>query len=333
MLGGHWNADAFPENWLDFRRDPPRLKPYYKDFRPREVHVLPDGSQSLDGTRGFFLPGDFRFCLACGQSHSSGRDWTRLGSLSAEGRSSATTTLTLSSLRYLLGAETELADEARKLLGFSDNRQDAALQAGHFNDFMQILLVRAGILAALEAKGGEVLTDRDLAQQIFTALGLDSSNPAIRADYLQNPDQRVPRLRRDAEEAMRNVLGYRAYHDLRRGWRYTVPNLEQLGLLQIDYDGLQEFCEDDHHDHGPRWPATLPLVRWHAGVDRLPRQRIGAFRSVTTGGCSRSFCLEGFQAGLNRRTILNKRENFRTAFCDFDIDTVARFTEKDVQRL
>lgn len=44
-------------------------------------------------------------------------------------------------------------------------------------------------------------------------------------------------------------------------------------------------------------------------------------------------CLEGFQAGLNWRTILNKRENFRAAFCDFDIDAVARFTEDDVQRL
>lgn len=205
LMLGHWNEEDYPESWLDFRKDPPKLKPYYKNYRPQEVHVLPTGAQSLHGTRGFYLPGGFRFCLSCGQAHSSGRDWTRLGSLSAEGRSSATTTLTLSSLRYLLGADNDLADEARKLLGFSDNRQDAALQSGHFNDFIQILLVRAGILAALEQHAGEVLTDRDLAQHIFNALGFGRNNPAIRADYLQNPDQRVPRLRRDAEEAMRNV--------------------------------------------------------------------------------------------------------------------------------
>lgn len=263
LMLGHWNEDEFPENWLDFKKDPPQLKPHYKDFRPQEVHVLPDGSQGFEGERGFFLPGGFRFCLACGQSHSSGRDWTRLGSLSAEGRSSATTTLTLSSLRYLLGAETDLADEARKLLGFSDNRQDAALQAGHFNDFMQILLVRAGILASLETQQGEILTDRGLSQHIFTALGLDTGDTAIRADYLQNPEQRVPRLRRDAEETMRNVLGYRAYHDLRRGWRYTVPNLEQLGLLEIDYDGLQELCDDESQwQHAPAMLAqAAPEVR------------------------------------------------------------------------
>ncbi|HEX7095096.1 MAG TPA: DNA-3-methyladenine glycosylase I [Acidimicrobiales bacterium] len=44
-------------------------------------------------------------------------------------------------------------------------------------------------------------------------------------------------------------------------------------------------------------------------------------------------CLEGFQSGLSWRTILAKRDNFRAAFCDFDFERVARFTEKDVTRL
>jgi DNA-3-methyladenine glycosylase I len=44
-------------------------------------------------------------------------------------------------------------------------------------------------------------------------------------------------------------------------------------------------------------------------------------------------CLEGFQAGLSWLTILRKRENFRTAFADFDIEEVAGFGPKDVKRL
>lgn len=44
-------------------------------------------------------------------------------------------------------------------------------------------------------------------------------------------------------------------------------------------------------------------------------------------------CLEGFQSGLSWRTILAKRENFRSAFHDFDFDKVARFTKRDVERL
>lgn len=44
-------------------------------------------------------------------------------------------------------------------------------------------------------------------------------------------------------------------------------------------------------------------------------------------------CLEGFQAGLSWITILKKRENFRAAFAGFDFHKVAKFDEKDVERL
>lgn len=44
-------------------------------------------------------------------------------------------------------------------------------------------------------------------------------------------------------------------------------------------------------------------------------------------------CLEGFQSGLSWRTILVKRENFRRAFDGFDIDRVASYDVRDVERL
>ena len=44
-------------------------------------------------------------------------------------------------------------------------------------------------------------------------------------------------------------------------------------------------------------------------------------------------CLESFQSGLSWRTILAKRENFRTAFHHFDFEKVARFNERDITRL
>ena len=43
--------------------------------------------------------------------------------------------------------------------------------------------------------------------------------------------------------------------------------------------------------------------------------------------------LEGFQAGLSWITILRRRPTFRTAFAGFDIDAVAAFDERDVERL
>ncbi|HMN20171.1 MAG TPA: DNA-3-methyladenine glycosylase I [Ottowia sp.] len=44
-------------------------------------------------------------------------------------------------------------------------------------------------------------------------------------------------------------------------------------------------------------------------------------------------CLEGFQAGLSWRTILEKREQFRRAFAGFDFDQLARWGEPEVARL
>lgn len=43
--------------------------------------------------------------------------------------------------------------------------------------------------------------------------------------------------------------------------------------------------------------------------------------------------LEGFQAGLSWITVLRKRDRFREVFEQFDFAKVARFTEKDVDRL
>jgi DNA-3-methyladenine glycosylase I len=54
---------------------------------------------------------------------------------------------------------------------------------------------------------------------------------------------------------------------------------------------------------------------------------------VDERGLYERFCLEGFQSGLSWLTILRKREAFRAAFAGFDPDRVARFGERDVERL
>lgn len=43
--------------------------------------------------------------------------------------------------------------------------------------------------------------------------------------------------------------------------------------------------------------------------------------------------LEGFQSGLSWITILRKRQNFRDAFRDFDLERVSKFGTRDVKRM
>jgi len=75
---------------------------------------------------------------------------------------------------------------------------------------------------------------------------------------------------------------------------------------------------------------------WWAGSDplylRYHDEEWG--RPITDDGrLFEKICLEGFQAGLSWLTILRKRDAFRQSFVGFDIERVARFGPRDVDRL
>jgi superfamily II DNA/RNA helicase len=239
--------DDYPETWLEFdSAGNPRIKRTYRIARVREVIVAPNGVIG-SGARAWFIPGRFRFCLRCGATHStSARDRTRLASLSAEGRSSATTVLVSSSLRWMHGKDSGLPVHTRKLLGFTDNRQDAALQSGHFNDFLFVSLIRAAFLGALDAAGDRGLRSDELGTAQQHALGFDRPTPELRSEWLRDPSSiRGAYQLQEAESALRQVLSYRVWFDQRRGWRYTNPNLEQLGLVDVEYLGLDDLASDE----------------------------------------------------------------------------------------
>jgi Lhr-like helicase len=267
---GLWDPESlekYPESWLETRADGElRVKSAQRKFAPQPVAVRSDGlvvGTAEKAMRAWFIPGAFRFCLACGVAHSSaGKDTLRLTSLSGEGRSSATTMLTLSALRYLYEQDRQLAPEAKKVLGFTDNRQDAALQAGHFNDFLQVLLIRAALLCAVERAPGNALAEREVANAVFGALGFDRDDPAVRAEYMQQPDVKGS-ARRQVQEALRGILAYRSYFDLRRGWRFNNPNLEQLGLIRIGYRDLDELAADT-----AAWADAPPVLQAAAAAER-----------------------------------------------------------------
>ena len=83
---------------------------------------------------------------------------------------------------------------------------------------------------------------------------------------------------------------------------------------------------DDGHVTRCVWCRATPLYQqYHDGEWGLP---VSDDRRLFE-----KICLEGFQAGLSWLTILNKRDAFRTAFAQFDIDSVAAFDDSDVKRL
>jgi ATP-dependent helicase YprA (DUF1998 family) len=230
-----------PEDWLEERGDSTRVKPDRRKWLPKVMQVDPLGHIDQGGVDAHFIEAPFRFCLTCGVAYSARLgDFTKLGTLGSEGRSTATTILSLSSIRTARELREALPEEERwnfeaKLLSFTDNRQDAALQAGHFNDFIDVGLLRSGVYRAILAAGDGGIEHDVLTQRVFDALDIPFEG------YAFSPQAEF-KARTDTEKALRDVLGYRLYLDLRRGWRITSPNLEQTGLLEIGYESLDEVA-------------------------------------------------------------------------------------------
>lgn len=270
--------DQYPEDWLDIGTNQTRLKSDFRRLRARKVSLRPDGVESADGIAFWFLPGKHRFCPSCRTSHASqGKDSNRLAALSMEGRSSATTQLTLSTLRWMHGHDSPVDPLKRKLLGFSDNRQDAALQAGNFNDFLFVTLLRAAQLRALEQAPPDGLEIDDCGKALMKALGFDRrGDEATDREWMMSPGAFGP-VRNDAEKTLREVLTYRMLFDQRRGWRLNNPNLEQLDLLEAGYVGLEELAAH------AEWPADVPTLLADATPETLVRVYRVIFDHMRTG--------------------------------------------------
>ncbi|MGM0561143.1 MAG: DEAD/DEAH box helicase [Pseudomonadota bacterium] len=237
----------YPETWLEETRSgDKRLKSTYRKRRARHYLVSPDGTAEGTDRGAWFLPGKFRFCPACGDTpFAGGRDINKLASLSGEGRSSATTILISTVLKWMNREGSRLDRHSRKLLSFTDNRQDAALQAGHFNDFIFVTQLRGAILAAVKNSPDRCLEEPEISAAMQQALGFLAADEHGERwpEWLENPDITGGR-RKDAEDLLRQGLHYRFWIDQRKGWRYTNPNLEQLGLLVTEYKYLEDLADD-----------------------------------------------------------------------------------------
>jgi superfamily II DNA/RNA helicase len=227
-----------PDDWIELHRGTPRIK---RNMPVPEVMVLrPDGVQDAAGVQVAFVPAPFRFCLNpdCRVAYNARQrsDLSKLATIGVDGRSTATTVLALATI-LKLRVDQSLEEEARKLLSFTDNRQDASLQAGHFNDFVEVGLIRSALYRAMSRVGGDGLRYDELVHHVDRAINLPVDL------YANDPELRGPALE-ESRRALRSVLAYFLYRDLERGWRVTSPNLEQCGLLHFDYLGLGEIAAD-----------------------------------------------------------------------------------------
>ncbi len=271
---GIWagDPDELPEEWFNERRSGRAVKSDYAQFIPHKYAATANGALTDPTTSGstlkeeespgangavfgWYQPQPFLICLRCRAVYDRRQgEYRKLSSLSQTGRSTATTISVNAAVSGMAGQG--LPTGEAKALSFTDNRQDASLQAGHLNDFVQVAMLRAGVVSALRRNGQ--LTFDQVGPKVFDALELRPN------DFLLQPVDSGPGYDQ-SKRAMVDLLEYLLLEDLSRGWRITQPNLEQTGLLRIAYPGLDQLALEHH-----RW-QPLPVI---ADADANRRENV-----------------------------------------------------------
>lgn len=236
------DEDLLPETWFNQRvRVPGKFDNFYEFRLPRKIYFDVNGRFSHTEKlpiEGWYIPArlliDFTAGVVYDQKTNENTKLMRLGN---EGRSTATTITSFNIIKAL--NLNDIPAPNQKLLSFTDNRQDASLQAGHFNDFLMVGRLRSALYHALKDAPNNELDIDNISEHVFKKINLKES------EYARNPsiDPEWPDV--SNVKALKDYLQLRLLYDLKRGWRYNTPNLEQCALLNIDYFRLDEIVADD----------------------------------------------------------------------------------------
>lgn len=197
-----------PGSWVNRRKDGSfSIKKKYRSRMPQRIWFKADGTCSTMQPTGhgmwyegwymgyklLFDPTSMTFYSA------QTKDRTKLTTLGSEGRATSTTILTFNILQQL--AQARYPADKQKVLSFTDNRQDAALQAGHFNDFISTVRIRSAIYQALRQKETGRIGFEDIGEAVAKALNLPPE------EYAQNPAQfgRLKRGKRGSPDRFSHV--------------------------------------------------------------------------------------------------------------------------------
>jgi len=232
------DSDDIPSDWFTLTRNGSRkLKRNYQSRIPRRIWFDNLGHYSEDEdapgenyTEGIFVQWPLRYDPTSRTVYpGSSKEWSKLSKIGGEGRSTATTILSYENIITMAAENVDPGQ--RKVMTFVDARQDAALQAGHFNDFVKVGKLRSAIREAISRQDGPVDSVR-IARLTFEAMNLDPT------EFLQ-----YPKKGRALEDQKRRFIDYvdsMIYDDLLGNWAVIMPNLEDCALLDIQYKYLHD---------------------------------------------------------------------------------------------
>lgn len=260
-----WNPGEdihnIPSDFVEEKNGTVTLKKKYIDKFPKIVSVDARGFYSSDEMlfkerKMWYVPVGFVYDPTSGDVyHHQTSEFAKLTRVGMEGRSTSTTVLSLNILNAMKASG--FADKDTKLLSFTDNRQDASLQAGHFNDFVNTLRIRNALAKALQKN--EELDFNSLETEVFNVMNLRIEDYNLKGDC---GGFRV--AIKKAEDVFKTLLKYLVLKDLSNSWRINMPGLEPCGLMQIRYADFDEIMAED------AWNDFLDTInnKWETKITR-----------------------------------------------------------------
>lgn len=244
---------TFPDRW--YTKSGKALQKKWQAAKPVNRDYCPDHNQ-LDPTCGCpsiqqvaTVASPFRLCPSCGITYGGKdvREFNKLFSFGTVGRSTATDVLTSTALRMLDARE-------RKLIAFSDNRQDTALQAAHVNALQRLILFRRALYHALLREGAVVGSESGMPVE---EAGKQAALLLAEAELLP-PSIGRSKSKYAASSVNKDLanyqkyLGYAALFELEESGLRRQQDLLDAGLLAIDYRYLPTLARDNDAWQGVR---------------------------------------------------------------------------------
>jgi ATP-dependent helicase YprA (DUF1998 family) len=225
----------YPDNWLT---NTGRVSSSYADAVPQNRTYCPACNrldsdcdhEDLLSVAVISVP--LLLCPNCGVAHyRRPSEFNKLFTFGTVGRSTATDILVSNTL-------SELPVGQRKVIAFSDNRQDTALQAAHMNNLQKRLQFRRAVYHSLQDASAPLRVD-EMGLRIYSSLEQADALPRYRRDV----GRFHPGL--GGEQEYRKYLSFAMLLDLERTHRRLHQNLEDVGLLVVSYGGLDALAEAD----------------------------------------------------------------------------------------
>lgn len=218
------SLNKVPDHWLTpVRRE---LKSSYKDKRPilgrldAQANTFTHYHDDDDET-GTLMPAPLSYCPSCRTEHTGGTEYAKLFLLNSIGRATGTDVIVTASL----GASPV---NERKVIGFTDNRQDAAFQAGHLDHWYNQIYFRRALYNVLKHQT-TFLPVKSIPNLLYPHI--------IEAEY----EKTIPfAQRRMFKEKYLKYLETYLYVEIRGTKRFISINLEDVGLLEATYEALDE---------------------------------------------------------------------------------------------